>query len=250
MKYILIVLSFIFSTILYAQDINILMKEASNYEKQLNEPEAYKRYAQVADLDTKNITALVKCTEINCSIGGRQKDENAKANYYNTARTFAQKAYAADSTTADANYSMALTSARLAEVADENKEIFAYARQTKSYIDKALAINPNHAKANYVMGRWQFDMVNVSFTKRAASKTIKGGLPKGDIDSAIYYMEQCKKIDMYYVKNYLDLAKAYQYKNRPAQELDVLTKLVKLPNRTPDDAAWKEEGKKMLETIQ
>ena len=249
MKYLLIIFSLVFTFSLHAQDVNVLMKEASNYEKQLNETEAYKRYSQVADLDPKNITALVKCTEINCALGARQKDENQKASYYNTAYTFAQKAYAADSTNADANYAMALTSYKLAEVADENKQIFAYARQTKFYVDNALAANPNNAKANYVKGKWNFDMLNVSWTKRAASKTIKGGLPKGDIDSAIVYMEKCRALDMYYVKNYLDLAKAYQYKNRAEKELEVLNKLVKLPNRTPDDAAYKAEGQKMLDTI-
>lgn len=249
MKYVSIMVALVCTFALQAQDVNVLMKEASNYEKQLNETEAYKRYVQAADLDAKNIIALVKCTEINCALGARQKDENQKASYYNTAYTFAQKAYAADSANTDANYAMALASSKLAEVADENKQIFAYARQTKFYIDKALAANGNHAKANYILGKWNFDMLNVSWTKRAASKTIKGGLPKGDIDSAIYYMEKCRALDMYYVKNYLDLAKAYRFKNRAEKELEVLNKLVKLPNRTPDDAAYKAEGQQMLDTI-
>ena len=249
MKYIMIFLFFLCATFLHAQDINVLLKEASNYEKQLNETEAYKRYAQVAELDAKNITALVKCIEINCAIGTRQKDENQKAIYFNSAQTFAQKAYLADSTNSDVNYAMALASFKLAEVADENKEIFAYSRQSKVYIDKALALNPNNSRANYIMGKWQFNMLNVSWTKRAASKTIKGGLPKGDIDSAIYYMEKCRALDMYFVRNYLDLAKAYQFKNRAEKELDVLTKLVKLPNRTPDDAALKAEGQQMLDAF-
>jgi len=249
MKYIPVILFFICSNALHAQDINILLKEASNYEKQLNETEAYKKYAAVAELDAKNLTALVKCTEINCAIGARQKEDNAKAVYYNAAQTFAQKAYAADSNTADANYVMALAAAKMTEIAEENKQILAFVRDAKKYAIKALQLNPNHAKANYTLGKWHYEMVNLSWVKKAAAKTIKGGLPKADIDSAVYYMEQCRKFDMYFARNYLDLAKAYEYKSRPALELDVLNKLVKLPNRTPDDVALKEEGKKMLQTI-
>ncbi|QEC66929.1 hypothetical protein FRZ67_06315 [Panacibacter ginsenosidivorans] len=250
MKYILIALFFVCSAFLHAQDINILLKEASNYEKQLNETEAYKKYAQVAELDTKNITALVKCTEINCAIGTRQKDKSAKTIYFNAAQTFAQKAYAADSTKADASYAMSLAAAKMTEVAEENKQVVAWVRQSKLYAGKALLLNPGHAKANYTMGKWHYEMTNLSWGKKAAVKTLYGGLPKGDMDSAIYYMEQCRKFDMYFVQNYLDLAKAYRDTDRPALELEVLNKLVKLPNRTPDDAAWKEEGKKMLEGIQ
>ena len=245
-RYSLIILLMCFGLNIYAQDVNVLMKEASNFEKQLNEADAYKKYEQVTQLDDKNITALVKCTEITCAIGMRQKDEASKTNYYTTAQKFAQKAYAADSNTADANYAMALAAARLAEVAEENKQILAYARSTRSYAEKALQLNASHAKANYVLGKWHYDMDNLSWTKKAAAKTIKGGLPKADIDSAVYYMEQCRKFDMYFVRNYLDLAKVYEYKSRPMQELEILNKLVKLPNRTPDDAAMKEEGKVML----
>ncbi|MEP6846650.1 MAG: hypothetical protein ABI861_11625 [Panacibacter sp.] len=250
MKKILVILFFFTSATLHPQDINILLKEASNYEKQLNETDAYKKYAQVAELDAKNINALVKCAEINSAIGARQKDKNAKAIYYNAAQTFAQKAYAADSNSADANYAMALVAAKMTEVAGENKLVVAFVRQSKLYADKALALNPSHAKANYTLGKWHYEMLTLSWGKKAAVKTLYGGLPKGDIDSALYYMEQCRKLDMYFVRNYLDLAKAYQYNNRPAQAIEVLSKLVRLPNRTPDDAALKEEGKKMLEGMQ
>jgi hypothetical protein len=250
MKYILTVLFFVCSAFLHAQDVNVLLKEASNYEKLLNETEAYKKYAQAADIDSKNITALVKCTEINCAVGARQKDKNAKTIYYNAAETFAQKAYAADSTKADASYAMALAAAKMTEVAEENKQVVAWVRQSKLYADKALLLNPAHAKANYTLGKWHYEMANLSWGKKAAVKALYGGLTKGDMDSAIFYMERCRKFDMYFVQNYLDLAKAYRDTNRLALELEVLNKLVKLPNRTPDDAAWKEEGKKMLESIQ
>lgn len=233
-----------------AQDVNTMLKEASNLEKQFKEADALQKYMQVADADPKNITALVKCTELNCSIGAKQKDIPAKSPYYNAALVYAQKAYAADSNNFASNYAMALVAGKMTEIADENKQIVAWVRQTKLYADKAVMLNPNDAKSNYVLGKWHYEMVNLSWAKKAAVKVIYGGLPKGDIDSAIFYMEKCRKLDQYFVRNYLDLAKAYQYNNRAALELDVLTKLVKLPNRTADDAALKAEGQKMLDTMQ
>ena len=50
--------------------------------------------------------------------------------------------------------------------------------------------------------------------------------------------------------NYLDLAIAYKDNHRPSQAIEVLTKMVKLPLRTGDDAALKSEGAKMLNSIQ
>jgi tetratricopeptide (TPR) repeat protein len=250
-RYIITTISFLLCTSLLvnAQDVNILLKEASNFEKQLKEPEALEKYKQVIATDPKNILALVKCTEFNCSMGARQTDKNAKTNFYNEAQSFAQKALAADSNSADANYAMALVAGKMAETDQEKKQLVEYVRQIKIYSDKALAINPNHARANYVEGKWHYEMVTLPFFKKAAVKTLYGGMQKGSIDSAIFYMERCRKLDQYFVRNYLDLAKAYQYNNQPTNTLEVLNKLVKLPNRTADDAALKQEGQKLLDQM-
>jgi hypothetical protein len=40
------------------------------------------------------------------------------------------------------------------------------------------------------------------------------------------------------------------YDHQPAKAIDILQKLIKLPNRTFDDAALKEEGKQLLATMQ
>jgi FimV-like protein len=50
--------------------------------------------------------------------------------------------------------------------------------------------------------------------------------------------------------NYLDLAKAYIQDDKPPKAIEVLKQLVKLPLRTADDAALKEEGKKLLSDLQ
>lgn len=249
MKNTITILLFFITALVNAQDVNVLLKEASNLEKQLKESEALEKYKQIVSIDSTTMIALVKCTEINCSIGARQTDKNTKANYYNTAKTYAQKALAVDANNSDANYAMALVAGKLTEIEQEKKQLTEYVRETKVYGDKAVALNPNNAKANYVVGKWHYEMVTLSWLKRAAVKTLYGGLPKADIDSAAFYMEKCRTLDQYFARNYLDLAKVYQYKNQPSNELEVLNKLVKLPNRTPDDAALKEDGKKMLEQI-
>jgi FimV-like protein len=93
-------------------------------------------------------------------------------------------------------------------------------------------------------------MVNLSGFKKAAVKLFYGGLPDGKIESAIAYFEKCRNLDPYFMLNYLDLAKAYVQDNKPPKAIEVLQKLVKLPIRTADDAAYKEEGKKMLTELQ
>src|SRR5437868_11114085 len=103
------------SVCVHSQDVNLLLKEASNLERQLKEQEALEKYQQIVTIDTTDIAVLVKCTELNCSIGARQADKNAKANYYKDAQTYAQKALNTDANNADANNAIAVAAGRMTE---------------------------------------------------------------------------------------------------------------------------------------
>lgn len=250
MKYLLVFIFCFIHLFSSAQDLTVLLKEADNLERQIKEPEALEKYKLVLEQDPSNIKALIKAAELNASIGGRQMDKNAKRLYLETALSFAKKAYQVDPNNADANFVMGMASGKMTDIETENKKIVAFVKDAKLYNEKAIAINPKHAKATYSIGKWHYEMVNLSGIKKIAVKLFYGGLPNGDLDSAITYFEKSKSLDPYFVLNYLDLAKAYRDNHRPSQAIDVLNKLVKLPIRTGDDQALKAEGAKMLNDIQ
>ncbi len=233
-----------------AQDKNFLLKQAKDFELKFDEANALEKYKQLVALDSSDISALVKCTEFNCSIGERQKDKKLKANYFDSAAIFAQHAYKINARNADACYAVALVAAKKTETDDDNKKIIEDVKQIKIYADESLVINPNNARANYILGKWHFELIRLSWLKRAAIKTFYGGIPDTQIDSAAYYMEKSRVDDPYFALDYLDLAKVYQYDHQPGKAIDVLNKLVKLPTRTFDDVAIKEEGKRMLAAMQ
>ena len=66
----------------------------------------------------------------------------------------------------------------------------------------------------------------------------------------ILLMEKARSIDQFLVVNYLELAKAYVKNHQSDKAIDVLNKMIKLPNRTQDDPALKAEGKKMVAELQ
>src|SRR6476646_6461618 len=123
MKKILSVLALLLTFIVQAQtSVNNQLQQANTLLRQFKEPEALAIYQQIAAQQDTNITALVKCTELNCSIGERQTDKAAKATYFNTAKQYADKALAADSNSADALYAEALAYAKLSSIEEENKK--------------------------------------------------------------------------------------------------------------------------------
>lgn len=233
-----------------SQDIAILAKEAENIERQLKEPEALAKYKQILVLEPNHIKYLVKAAELEIAIGGREKNENNKRLYFESAMAYAQRALKADPNNADANYAMATVSGKMTDLDIENKKIVAFVKEVKEYADKALSINPNHARANYTLGKWHYEMVTLSGIKKAAVKLFYGGLPNGDLDKAILYMEKSRSLEPYFVTNQLDLAKAYKESRQPAKAIEVLERLVKMPNRSFNDIALKAEGAQLLASLQ
>jgi len=234
----------------FTQDNTTLLREANALELKFDEAGALEKYKQIATNDPSNMKALVKCAELNCRIGIRAKDKNAKAGYYQEAYSYAQQAYAKDSANSDACYTVALANYTMNELDPENKKLVDNIKQIKIYGDKALAANAGNAKANHIMGLWHFELIRSNWIKKPAVKNFYGGIYDTQVDSAAYYMEKARSIDPYFVIDYLDLAKVYMYDHQPAKALGVLEKLVKLPNRTYNDAAYKEEGRQMLAKIQ
>lgn len=232
-----------------SQDTFVILKEAENFEKSLKENEALDKYKQALIVEPNNSKALVKATELSCRIGSRATNKIDKKLYYETALAYATRAATANAASADAYYALALASGKMIEIETENKKIVAFVKDISFNAQKALAINPNHGKANYVAGKWHSEMFNLNGLKKAAVKLFYGGLPNATMDSEIYYMEKCRVYEPYLVANYADLAKAYESHNKTAKQIETLEKLVKLPNRTADDVALKLEAQKKLDEL-
>ena len=233
-----------------AQDIAVLMKVAQNYERDLKEPEALNQYKLVLENDPKNMKALIKTAELSCSVGARLENQTDKRLQYESAMAFAKRALVLDNNDADANYAIAMVSGKMTEIETDTKKKVAYVRDAKLYADKALSINPNHAKATFIEGRWHYEMVTLNSLKRTAAKLLYGGLPEASLDSSTTYLEKSKQLDPYCVRTYYYLDKAYKEDNKPTKQIDILNKMVKLPTRTFDDIAMKAEATKELADLQ
>ena len=245
-KYFFTILYLCFVSFSFSQDNGLLFKEAKNFEMQFKEPEALDKYKEVITNDPNNYFAIQKVVELSCSIGARKKNNTDKRIFYESALAFANRAKALDSLNANSYYLLAMVSGKLTEVETENKKKIAYVNDVKINADKALAINPNHGLANFIEGRWHLEMLTLNWFKKLAVKTFYGGLPEPSIDDCIMYLEKCKKLEPYFVLNYLTLANAFEENNSAIKKIEVLKQLVRLPKRCFDDFAYIETGKKML----
>jgi tetratricopeptide (TPR) repeat protein len=230
----------------FSQDAATLMDEGRKLEQQFKEDEALAKYSSALQIQPTNVLAAVKCAELQCSIGAKQPNEELKKSRYTEAKNFATTALRIDPQSADANYINAVVYGKLTEVEKKNEAVVDAVRNIRVYADKTLAINPNYGKAWNVLGKWHFEMLNLNAIKKAAVKILYGGLPKSNIDSCVNAFEKCKALEPYYCRNYLDLAKAYNYSKQYEKALATLQQCIKAPTRSADDVELKKEAKELM----
>jgi tetratricopeptide (TPR) repeat protein len=235
---------------LLAQNTSTLIQQAEQMERQLKEADASNLYQAVLLQDPRNVQALCKLAELQSILGEKATDKKTKQLYFETSYSFAKRAWLADSNRVESNYVMAMASGKMTDFESDNKKVVGYVRDIKDYAERAIKINPNYGKAQYVLGKWHYEMYILSGFKKAAVKLMYGGLPSGDPDIAIACMEKCRTLEPYFASNYLDLGRAYKEVRKPTQAIDVLTKLQKLPNRNSADPLLKATGATLLATLQ
>jgi len=243
----LLISAIFFAKIVIGQDVSFLLKEAELLEFEKKEQDALAKYQEALRLSPTNLKALCKISEWNSILGSRQADKKSKQEYFTAAFMYAERALAANEKSTDANFVMGLAKAKLSEVSSPKDKI-QFVKEIRSSAEKALEADSLHYPSLHLLGKWHFEVSALGGMEKAAIK-LMGGLPPASITDAIQLFEKVRRIKPSFVLNYLDLAKAYKQQGRSDKAVEVLQRLVRMAPKTTDDEAYKEEGKKMLESL-
>ena len=243
----LFVFPFMFFTFFHAvsQDVNVMIKEGDRLEAIPDEQAAFHKFREVLKVQPLNIYALSKCSELCSRIGKRQVYPKARDDYYHAAKTYAEIALRINPTDSDANCSMAMALGR-SSMSKSGKEKVANAKEVKKYVDISLRSNPKNFIALHILGRWHYEINNLSFLERAAVRVLYGGMPDASIRESINAFERSRAVAPGFLLNYLEMAKSYKQDGQNAKAIAYLKLMLSLPNQTEDDPAIKELGRSML----
>jgi tetratricopeptide (TPR) repeat protein len=246
MKFLSIFLFFLLITInCFSQDINAIIKEADRLEAAPDEKAAFLKFKEVLKIQPNNLHALTRAAELCSSIGNRETYTKVRDDYFNVALIYAKTAYKLYPESDAANVSMAIALGRII-LLKSGKEKIVYVKELKSYSEKAIAVNPNNFRAWHILGKWHFEVSNLSTFERTAAKIMYGALPASSIASSIACYEKAKALSSNFALNYLELAKAYKRNGEKAKAIAQLNFLLTLPNKVQDDEKIKTEARGLL----
>lgn len=246
MKFVLIIILF-FSSIAttYSQDIPAMLKEAEKLEAVPDEKAAFNKFKLILKSDPNNLHALCKASELCSRIGNRQTDLKARDNYYAAAVSYAKQALKVNPQSDEANVAMGIAIGRTS-LTKSGKEKIAAAKDIRHYAETALKSNPRNFKAWHIIGKWNYEVSNLNFMERAATKVFYGGLPNASLKNSIMAYEKARSLNATFLLNYLELAKAYKRNDELEKGIALLRAIGPLPIQTEDDARIKKEAALLL----
>lgn len=229
-----------------AQEVDALIKEADRLEDIPNEAAALNKFKEALKLAPSNIYILSKCSELCSRIGSRETANPPKRDeWFRLAHGYATLAIKADPLNDQANVVMAMILGK-STLTKSGKEKLKNARAIKKHLDIALKTNPNNYLAWHILGRWNYELSNVSAIERAGAKVFYGGVPEGTLKNAVASFEKARAIQPYFILNCLSLAAAYHKEGQKTKAIGLLKALQAFPNKTEDDAKHKQDALKLI----
>lgn len=229
-----------------AQEPDALVKEANRLEAIPNEAAALEKFKEALKLDPTNIYVLSKCSELCSRIGSRETGNTQKRDeWFRLAHGYATLAIKYDPLSDQANVVMAMILGK-STLTKSGKEKLKNARAIKKHLDVALKTNPNNYLAWHILGRWNYELSNVTALERAGAKVFYGGVPEGTLKNAIASFEKARTLQPYFILNCLSLAMAYHKDGQKGKAIGLLKALQAFPNKTEDDAKHKQDALKLI----
>ncbi len=226
------------------QDINSLVKEADRLEDVPDEKAAFNKFREALKIQPNHVYSLSKASQLASRIGSRESYDKNRDAWYATAFSLSNKAVTLSPLNDEANVAMAMVLGK-SSLTKSGKEKLKSAKEIKRRVDIALKTNPNNYLAWHILGRWHYEISNISSVERTAAKIFFGGIPSGSVKNAIMYFEKAKTLMPYFILNYIELAKAYHKDGQASKAISLMHTIQAFPLNTEDDARLKIEGLRM-----
>jgi len=226
-----------------------LLHKADSLKSIFHEKQALDTYLQVLEIDSTNFHAVWNASYYYSRVGNRFSDKNQKRDYFQKAKSLAERALRLEPDNTYSNFVMAVAMGRIALVASARDRVAA-SNDIKHYVDKSISEDSSLADAWYVLGRWNYKVDNLNFAERFAANVIFGGLPKGaSTEKAIDDYNKAISLKPDVIMFYHSLAIAYHTAGQDQKAIETINKLLTLKDQSPDDPMYKDESKKLLNKI-
>jgi tetratricopeptide (TPR) repeat protein len=209
-------------------------------------PEALDAYRTALQIDSTSFETLCHIAQVESELG-EDKRGAAAASFNRAAVGHARAAVRVAPDSAQGHAWLAVTLGREA-LAEGPRERLRKAREIKSEIDRALAIDPNIGRAYHARAIWNRTLASLNTFERLAANAILGGVPKGaTMDQAVRDLEKAVALEPGYVNHHLELGRTFMMLHRNPEARRELEQAIALPPTSNSrDTKYQAEARELL----
>jgi len=208
---------------------------------------AWEAYSKAVALDSSNYHALWKLVRAYVDVGYAAQGEQQGRDYF-TATRLARRCAKLYPDSVESHFFLAVALGRMALKVGGKRKI-ELSKEIKAEAERALALDPRHDGAMHVLGRWNYELANLSWVLRAFAKVLYGGVPPGGNKEARAWFEKALAVVPNSPAHHLWLGETFiKLKQYPLarQHLQIC---LRLPDLFWDDGINKKQAERALQEI-
>jgi tetratricopeptide (TPR) repeat protein len=161
---------------------------------------------------------------------------------------YSKRAVQAGPDNAQAHLSLAIVYGKIAflQSASERME---YSRLIKQEAQKAIDLDPKSDLAWHVLGRWNYEVANLSGPLKFFAQTLYGKMPDASTEKALECFQKAAALNPSRLMNEAELGRTLAILGRKDEARAALKKSLGMPSREKDDDETKTRARKALAAL-
>lgn len=237
-----------------ALEVQRLHQTVDRLYSQFKAREAAGELEKILQLDPNNFEAHVKLARVHIDIGDTVPESGSdwqqkRIGAYRIAEDHARKAIKLNPASTWGHFWTAVSVGNIAVQSPVAKQV-ELASEIKSFIEKAISLDPQNGFAYHAYGVWHRKMAEIGKMSRMFASVLYGrALPNGSLDKSIDYLKKALHINPNIIASRLELARSYAAVENFGQARTLLASIRELPVQFSDDPKHKKHAEQMLAEI-
>jgi len=161
---------------------------------------------------------------------------------------YATRAVKADPDNAQAHLALAIVYGKVSFLKSA-KEKMQYSRGIHDETEKSIALDPKNDLAWHVLGRWNYEIANLSGPVKFFAETLYGKFPDASNERALECFQKALALNPRRLVNGAELGRTLAVMGRKDEARAALEKALEMPSREKDDDETKARARKALESL-
>ncbi len=229
-------------------EIQEMLKEASERVESADEPRAMELYREVLEKSPDQMEALWNISVLYSQRGYRADDSSDQESDYESAQEYAEQCLDTHPNKAPCHFAKALAIGRMSEISGTRDRI-RKSDVIKNHAERAVDIDPDFSKAWHLLGVWHSEVANLGRRERFAARTFFGRLPPASNEEAETALTKALELRPQNVLIHLDYARHYHRIGENEKAIDILEKVQDLDNKYAGDPEHKAEAQELLDNL-